>query len=64
MSGTCGEKYGQVPVKLHTPALVEMITSIRAIIVRRASLVCCGASHRDSEIRLQVGSCLDYVKAS
>ncbi|XP_022163480.1 uncharacterized protein LOC111028984 [Myzus persicae] len=34
--GTCGEKNGWVPAIFYTPTLAAMITSMRAIIVRRA----------------------------
>ena len=34
--GTCGEKNGWVPAIFYTPTLAAMITSMRAIIIRRA----------------------------
>lgn len=34
--GTCGEKNGWVPAIFYTPTLAAMITSMRAIVVRRA----------------------------
>jgi hypothetical protein len=34
--GTCGEKNRWVPAIFYTPTLVATITSIRAIIIRRA----------------------------
>jgi hypothetical protein len=36
VSGTCGEKNGWVPAMFYAPTLAAMITSMRAIIVRRA----------------------------
>jgi hypothetical protein len=34
--GTCGEKNRWVPAIFYTPTLAAMITSIRAIVIRRA----------------------------
>jgi superfamily II DNA helicase RecQ len=55
--GTCGEKNGWVPAIFYTPTLAAMITSMRAIIVRRAW------RERMDYIEQQVSNGVDHDKA-
>jgi hypothetical protein len=51
--GTCGEKNGWVPAIFYTPTLVATITSMRAIIIRRAWRI------REDHIEQQMESGID-----
>jgi hypothetical protein len=52
--GTCGEKNGWVPAIYYTPTLAAMITSMRAIIIRRAWRI------RMDHIEQQVSNGVDH----
>jgi hypothetical protein len=51
--GTCGEKNGWVPAIFYTPTLAATITSMRAIIIRRAWRI------REDHIEQQMESSMD-----